>query len=137
MYKAVGYVAYVGSLSEPARATLLLWAPRLTQAVFAALGDFYTWRLATKLYGEGCTASSAAVCTRFCVGAMCGTNLSQVWMTALNPWQWYCSVRTFSNSLETTLTIAALNQWPWQLVEPAKSVKENPKVPGATLSVHR
>lgn len=58
-------------------------------------------------------------------------------MTALNPWQWYCSVRTFSNSLETTLTIAALNQWPWQLVEPVRPVKENPKARGSTLSVNR
>lgn len=54
-------------------------------------------------------------------------------MTALNPWQWYCSVRTFSNSLETTLTIAALNSWPWQLLRPAEAVKENPKASGTTL----
>lgn len=56
-------------------------------------------------------------------------------MTALNPWQWYCSVRTFSNSLETTLTVAALDSWPWQLLQPAP-VKENPKAT-ATLSVNR
>jgi phosphatidylinositol glycan class B len=40
----------------------------------------------------------------------------QLWMTVLNPWQWYCSTRTFSNSLETTLTIAALCYWPWELL---------------------
>lgn len=34
----------------------------------------------------------------------------------LNPWQWYCSTRTFSNTLEATLTIMALNFWPWELV---------------------
>lgn len=55
-------------------------------------------------------------------------------MTALNPWQWYCSVRTFSNSLETTLTIAALNSWPWQLLRLAETVKENPKPPGTALA---
>ena len=33
----------------------------------------------------------------------------------LSPWQWFCSTRTFSNSLETTLTIAALYYWPWDL----------------------
>lgn len=59
-------------------------------------------------------------------------------MTALNPWQWYCSVRTFSNSLETTLTVAALNSWPWQLLRPAEAVKENLKAPGTTLdSINR
>ena len=53
-------------------------------------------------------------------------------MTALNPWQWYVSTRTFSNSLETTLTIAALNFWPWHLLQPAP-IKENPKAPSAAL----
>lgn len=47
----------------------------------------------------------------------------QLWMTALNPWQWYCSTRTFSNSLETTLTIAALSYWPWEL-QGAKASKD-------------
>jgi len=48
-------------------------------------------------------------------------------MTVLNPWQWYCSVRTFSNSLEMTLTVAALYFWPWDLLRPPKAVKENTK----------
>ena len=47
-------------------------------------------------------------------------------MTVLNPWQWYCSTRTFSNSLETTLTIAALSYWPWELLADAKATKEAP-----------
>lgn len=34
-------------------------------------------------------------------------------MSIFSPWQWFCSTRTFSNSLETTLTIVALNFWPW------------------------
>jgi hypothetical protein len=36
-------------------------------------------------------------------------------MTLLSPWQWFCSTRTLSNSLETVLTIVALNFWPWAL----------------------
>lgn len=47
-------------------------------------------------------------------------------MTVLNPWQWYCSTRTFSNALETTLTIAALAYWPWELLADAKTTKEVP-----------
>ncbi len=47
-------------------------------------------------------------------------------MTVLNPWQWYCSTRTFSNSLETTLTISALSYWPWELLADAKATKEAP-----------
>lgn len=34
-------------------------------------------------------------------------------ITVSSPWQWFCSVRTLSNSLETTLTILGLCYWPW------------------------
>jgi phosphatidylinositol glycan class B len=47
-------------------------------------------------------------------------------MTVLNPWQWYCSTRTFSNSLETTLTIAALSYWPWGLFAEPKATQGAP-----------
>jgi phosphatidylinositol glycan class B len=33
----------------------------------------------------------------------------------LSPWQWYVSTRTFSNSLETTLTVIALAYFPWSI----------------------
>lgn len=35
-------------------------------------------------------------------------------MTISSPWQWFCSTRTLSNCLETTLTVVALTSWPWQ-----------------------
>ena len=35
----------------------------------------------------------------------------------MNPWQWFCSTRTLSNCLEATLTIIALNYWPWNWLE--------------------
>lgn len=38
----------------------------------------------------------------------------QLIVTVLNPWQWFCSTRTLSNCLETTLTVVALDLWPWQ-----------------------
>ena len=47
-------------------------------------------------------------------------------MTVLSPWQWYCSTRTFSNSLETTLTIAALCYWPWEILGDANASNEKP-----------
>ncbi|KAM7183467.1 GPI mannosyltransferase [Naviculisporaceae sp. PSN 640] len=85
---------------------VLVVLPKVVQSVFAALGDFYTWRLATAIYGNASNVPWAAL-----------------WMTVLNPWQWYCSTRTFSNSLETTLTIAALYYWPWELLADAKVSK--------------
>lgn len=32
-----------------------------------------------------------------------------------SPWQWFCSTRTFSNCLETSMTITALYFWPWEM----------------------
>lgn len=54
-------------------------------------------------------------------------------MTMFSPWQWFCSTRTFSNCLETTLTITALYLWPWEALSganvadltPAKSQPED------------
>jgi GPI mannosyltransferase 3 len=45
-------------------------------------------------------------------------------MTVLNPWQWYVSTRTFSNSLETTLTVAAMSYWSWEMFSDAKEDKK-------------
>lgn len=35
--------------------------PNLVQAYFAALGDYYTWQLAQRMYGTGSKTSRAAV----------------------------------------------------------------------------
>ena len=71
-------------------------APKTVQAVFAGLGDYYTWKLAERIYGHDSSEAWAALA-----------------LTAASPWQWFCSTRTFSNGLETTLTIVALYNWPW------------------------
>ncbi|KAK4138205.1 glycosyltransferase family 22 protein [Trichocladium antarcticum] len=106
-YKAVDSTMAFLQLFPPFRAFILVALPGVLQSVFAALGDFFTWKLAMDIYGTESNAPWAAL-----------------WMTVLNPWQWYCSTRTFSNSLETTLTIAALCYWPWELVGDAKAGKE-------------
>ena len=36
-------------------------APKILQAVFAALGDYYTWKLGEKVYGFGSNESWAVV----------------------------------------------------------------------------
>ncbi|KKZ66620.1 hypothetical protein EMCG_00183 [[Emmonsia] crescens] len=85
------------SISPLNRANLLLAAPKLTQALFAAVGDFYTWKLAGKVYGNYSYEAWGALA-----------------LTVLSPWQWFCSTRTLSNCLETSLTIVALYLWPWE-----------------------
>ncbi|RYP79212.1 hypothetical protein DL771_000190 [Monosporascus sp. 5C6A] len=81
------------------KAIWLLAAPKVMQTGFAALGDWYTWRLAERLYGQNSTVAWSVLA-----------------MTLLNPWQWYTSTRTFSNCLEATLTSMALYYFPWELL---------------------
>jgi GPI mannosyltransferase 3 len=84
-------------LAPVTRAELFLAAPKTLQGVFAALGDYYTWRLAQRIFGRESHQAWATLA-----------------LTVLSPWQWFCSTRTLSNCLETTLTIAVLYNWPWQ-----------------------
>ncbi|TPX62035.1 hypothetical protein SpCBS45565_g07106 [Spizellomyces sp. 'palustris'] len=73
---------------------LLIVAPRLVQAGFAAVGDIYTYLLAYKLFGHG-AAKWALICS------------------ILSWYTFFCGIRTFSNSMESVLTVAALYYWPW------------------------
>ncbi|KAJ5610701.1 hypothetical protein N7510_007420 [Penicillium lagena] len=97
IYKTADLLASVLALGPAPHAELLIVAPKTAQAVVSAIGDFYTWKLARRVYGTG----SREAWTTLAV-------------TVLNPWQWFCSTRTLSNCLETTITIVALNLWPWQ-----------------------
>ncbi|KAK4242401.1 hypothetical protein C8A03DRAFT_29331 [Achaetomium macrosporum] len=108
-YKAVDEVMSFLHLFPPFRAFILVALPGALQSVFAALGDFYTWKLAMDIYGRESNAPWAAL-----------------WVTVFNPWQWYCSTRTFSNSLETALTIAGLCYWPWEMLAGAQANKTAP-----------
>ncbi|KAF2085952.1 glycosyltransferase family 22 protein [Saccharata proteae CBS 121410] len=84
------------------RSELLIAAPKITQALFAALTDYCSWKLAERLYGRGSSRAWTALA-----------------LTACSPWQWFCSTRTLSNCLETALTSAALSSWPWHWLLPA------------------
>ncbi|CAK7223361.1 glycosylphosphatidylinositol anchor biosynthesis [Sporothrix bragantina] len=99
VYAAIERVLDVMYLVGPLRAYILVAAPGLVQASFTGLMDYYTWRLASTIYGRGHNAAWAAF-----------------WLAVVSPWQFYCVARTFSNGLEATLTIAALSYWPWQLL---------------------
>ncbi|KAF2239394.1 glycosyltransferase family 22 protein [Viridothelium virens] len=96
VYYLSSVLSFVIDLSPPLRAELLVAAPKVVQGVLAALTDFYTWKLNEKLYSRGSSVAWAALS-----------------LTVLSPWQWFFSTRTFSNNLETTLTIVAMYLWPW------------------------
>lgn len=53
VYRVAARLADLCALSLPAKADVLLAAPKVTQAVFAALLDCYTWKLAERVYGRG------------------------------------------------------------------------------------
>ncbi|KAF2209071.1 glycosyltransferase family 22 protein [Cercospora zeae-maydis SCOH1-5] len=95
-YKVASQICELVRANEQFRAAVLLAAPRMLQAFWAAGMDLLTWRMACKLYGPGHAAAFAALA-----------------LTVLSPWQWFCSVRTFSNSIETMLTIFSLTYFPW------------------------
>ncbi|KAJ5675974.1 GPI mannosyltransferase [Penicillium macrosclerotiorum] len=97
IYKAADLLASALRLSDATRAEILIAGPKTAQAVIAATGDLYTWKLATRVYGSDSRGAWTALIA-----------------TILNPWQWFCSTRTLSNCLETTLTIVALDLWPWK-----------------------
>ena len=101
VFATVYYIANLAAellrLSPATRAELMLAAPKTLQAVCAALGDYYTWQLARRIYRHESHQARAALV-----------------LTVLSPWQWFCSTRTLSNCWETTLTVAALYNWPWQ-----------------------
>lgn len=86
-------------MAPQTKAKWLIAAPKIIQTGLATLSDWYSWRFAEKLYGNGNVAS-----------------WSVLLMTLLNPWQWYTSTRTFSNCFEATLTAAALYYFPWALL---------------------
>lgn len=49
-------------LSPGYRADLLVAGPKVTQAIVAALGDYYTWKLGERVYGVGGNEAWATVC---------------------------------------------------------------------------
>ncbi|KAH8909774.1 hypothetical protein BR93DRAFT_949985 [Coniochaeta sp. PMI_546] len=115
LHPALFGAAYNGSyklmsllhISPPIISSFLVVLPKIIQSVFAATSDFYTWRLAEKIFGANSNSAWAAF-----------------WVSIFNPWLWFCSTRTFSNSVETTLTIAALYYWPWEILGDEKENKQ-------------
>ena len=62
VYYSTDYAAQFLRLSVPTRADLLVAAPKTAQAVIAALGDFYTWKLGRLVYGSGSAGAWMSVC---------------------------------------------------------------------------
>lgn len=69
--------------------------PKVFQGIIAAIGDYFTYKTGTLfVHADG--------------GAYC------LLITMFSAFNWYVSVRTFSNSLETSLMAIAYYVWPWK-----------------------
>ncbi|KAK3818018.1 MAG: Alg9-like mannosyltransferase family-domain-containing protein [Linnemannia elongata] len=89
--------------------SLFIYAPRLLQALFAALGDFYAYRFAYRLFENHLTANWT------------------LFLTAASWWNFFCSTRTLANSMEASLTIVAIYYWPF-IGSPSGKAKGNLKL---------
>ncbi|KAJ3397401.1 hypothetical protein HDV05_002946, partial [Chytridiales sp. JEL 0842] len=78
---------------------LFVVAPKLVQAFFAALNDYYTHKLAVKLFGPR-PAKWALVAS------------------LLSFFNFFAGVRTYTNSMEMTLTAVSQYFWPWPSTGP-------------------
>jgi hypothetical protein len=62
VYIVVDSIMYCIPFAYVIRPYVLLGAPKVVQAVFAAAGDYFTWQLAVKVYGADSNVSWFAVC---------------------------------------------------------------------------
>lgn len=69
IYYLTGTIAQIARLSPLTAADSLIAAPKATQAFIAATGDYYTWKLAGKVYGFDSYGAWATVC--FCGWDIC------------------------------------------------------------------
>lgn len=63
-FAGVDKITAILSCSSQFRASVLAVVPKLVQACFAVLGDYYSWKLAEKVYGPGSRSAWSAVCSR-------------------------------------------------------------------------
>ena len=106
-----------------------IWAPRVVQAVLAAIGDLYVFRLAERHSGaraaryavrpnappRGCPSGSPPLARPSAHGpeALAGpVGRRQLTLSIVSWFNFYNGPRTLANNVETVLTTVALYYWP-------------------------
>lgn len=122
---ALGY-SFVGENRQ-----LIEYMPKIIGAVIASIGEFYLYyfvkryeecnverRMVLKVEQKEGMPPNESKMTKVKESSE-PHDLAWVtlWLSLLNPFNWYVSTRSFSNNLETTLTIVALYYWPWNQVD--------------------
>lgn len=104
LFAAFYWVAsHVFGITDP---DVFVWVPALVQACVAAIGDYYFCVLALRVYMIPSNNNKTNE-----------RNQRVLWFASLvttgSAFNFFCSTRTFSNSLEMVLTTVALAYWPW------------------------
>ncbi len=63
VYRLASGLSWILQLSPSHRADILVGAPKVAQAIVAALGDYYTWKLGERTYGARSNEAWALVCS--------------------------------------------------------------------------
>ncbi|SCV70356.1 BQ2448_1750 [Microbotryum intermedium] len=108
---------------------ILILAPRLVQAAFAATTDIAVMRIADRLIGEQYGPAAVSLCflpSSFSLApALTQSQFpppAQLFCSLTSFFNFHTSTRTFSNSMETSLTTMAIALWPW----PSRPKSEEP-----------
>lgn len=62
-YYISSHLSTIFRLSPASYAELLIATPKVVQSIFAAVGDYYTWKLGQKIYGRGTNEAWGVVCS--------------------------------------------------------------------------
>lgn len=71
VYLVAAKLATLCGLSLPSQAELLIAAPKVAQAVSAAMLDLYTWKLAGRVYGQASRTAFTTVSSRLFAAFPC------------------------------------------------------------------
>lgn len=81
--------------------------PKIAQGLIAAIGEWYLYQFVYRVTKNEVISRGALL------------------LSVVSAFNWYCITRTFSNSLELTLTTMALAYWPWELNVPWNGLKKS------------
>ncbi len=74
----------------------VIYGPKILSAILAGIGDYHTYLFIRN-------ASQSETMGNY-----------GIFISVTSAFNWYCSTRSFSNTLETILTTIALAYWPWR-----------------------
>ncbi|KAJ3338399.1 hypothetical protein HDU93_009564 [Gonapodya sp. JEL0774] len=108
MYRLVKYLQLDDTV-------MIIYAPKLLQALIAATNDYFTYLLALRFFGASGAKWTVRVAQLHAPLNDSHQTLSvaQLFCTLTSWYNSYAMTRTFSNSAEATLTTVALWRFPW------------------------